>query len=64
MVSCVGGWPARVPALQIATEQADPEVSIANNGAGGAVEVEAAFIEWLACAGWLSGGLCASTRVC
>jgi hypothetical protein len=36
-----------VPGITKATEQAEPDVSIASTGA--VTEVEAAFIEWLTC---------------
>ncbi len=62
MISCAGGRPAPAPGSSSATEQADPDVSIASIGA--VTEVEAAFIEWLTCARRLPCGLCGGVQVC
>jgi hypothetical protein len=62
MTSWAGGRPATAPGNSSATEQADPDVSIARIGA--VAEVEAAFIEWLTCARRLPCGLCGGAQVC
>ena len=62
MISCAGGRPAAAPGISSATEQAEPDVSIARIGA--VTEVEAAFIEWLTCVGGTLCGLCGRAQVC
>src|SRR4030095_1116222 len=48
MISCAGGWPAIMAGVRIATEQADPEVSIASRGVARMADV---LIGWQACDG-------------
>jgi hypothetical protein len=62
MSSYAGGRPAVAPGITKATEQAEPDVSIASTGA--VTVLEAAFIEWLTCARRLPCGLCGGAQVC